>query len=184
MQAQRGNYWYYSTYLYTMRSGLLFGDTLPPRSPKPVFYIISMANFSLTVTTWKAFVLLSLTEMWKCCFLDLMCGECTISVWGKKTDVQWQKEKNASANAFVFCFFSSFFFGSYFRNAKPQITWTVYCTPRLKYGLPLQCSVHTFSFIAHSACRVVEVPERLPPVPACTQQHQYIREKGEMLSWI
>lgn len=112
-----------------MRCCLPFGDTLPPRSSKPVFYVNSMANFSLTVTTWWASVLLSLTEMWKCCFLDLvlgggMCNKCV----GKKTDVQWQKEKNASANSFMF-FFSSFFFGSYMRNAKPQITWTVLHSP-------------------------------------------------------
>lgn len=59
--------------------------------------------------------------MWKCCFLDLVCGECTISVGGKKTDVQWQKEKNASANSFVFCFFLPSFLAPTWGMQNPKL---------------------------------------------------------------
>lgn len=59
--------------------------------------------------------------MRKYCFLDLVCGECAISVRKKDVDdVQWQKEKNVSANSFI-VFFLPFFFCSYVKNAKPQI---------------------------------------------------------------
>lgn len=185
VQAQRGNYWLTIDFSQLTciqwevawrhpPPSLLQARILRQFNGKFLLNCYHTISLRAAVTDWNVKVLFSRLGVW------WMCNKCV----GKKTDVQWQKEKNASANSFMFWFFSSFFFGSYVRNANPQITWTVYCTPRLKYGLPLHCSVHTFSFIAHSACRVMEVPERLPPVPACTQQHQYIRDKREMLRWI